>query len=209
MVITLCRPREPFWILKVCCGMRWVSASDTVRLVFEIKTFLRSLYPSDPKTVPKLYLTYTLGLFHSYVSDMSIKWCLDLRNKSPKYCQYQGHNSLIWIWDTWKSSEHFFSPLDSKYLGDVLLIQTFLLCKHWSISPPRFISPPFPPLSPASFWTLPPLPLGSTTNNWVIRSLAFLDMASPPHSRHLLVLSCHDLLLQSLCIAVSEWLGAT
>ena len=51
------------------------------------------------KTVPKSYLTFTLGLIQLYISQIWSKCCPYLTNISPIYHQNKGHISVILIWE--------------------------------------------------------------------------------------------------------------
>ena len=51
------------------------------------------------KTVPKSYLTVTLGLYQSYISHICTQFGLFLTNIWPIYYQNQVHILVIWIWE--------------------------------------------------------------------------------------------------------------
>ena len=51
------------------------------------------------KTVPKSYLTFTLGPIQSYISQIWSKCCPYFTNISPIYHQNKGHISVILIWE--------------------------------------------------------------------------------------------------------------
>ena len=105
------------------------------------------------KTVPKSYLTFTLGLIQLYISQIWSKCCPYLTNISPIYHQNKGHISVILIW------EKVQTPLPHQKAVYILNCGLFDFW-HW---PPHFgLFPQFCDI--LSFECIPYLPPGFLSN---------------------------------------------